>query len=101
MNNQWGKIGLDLSEMSPKENYTPLVYNSLGELFLISSLPSTASLLTRKRFSLGSPGNHTRTWEQNSRISREQGGMPFGTLLTYRGKLKEGSETGEMVGQSH
>jgi len=105
-----------------------MVYNNAGKLFMISGLLLTASflptahaesdgryraivlheggssnqsaVLAPKVFILDSRDGHIWTWEQNSRIRKEQGGMTFGTLLTYQGKLKEGSKTGEIVGQS-
>ena len=60
---------------------------------------SRSATLAPKVFILDSREGHMWIWEQNAKIERGSGGPAFGTLLTYQGKLREGSRMGEVVNQ--
>ena len=55
--------------------------------------------ISPKVFILDTRDGHMWTWEQNARVQRKKGGLSFGNILTYQGKLKVGSRMGEIVAE--
>jgi len=55
--------------------------------------------ISPKVFILDSRDGHMWTWEQNARVQRKKGGLTFGNLLTYQGRLKPGRHAGEVITQ--
>lgn len=56
--------------------------------------------ISPKVFILDTRDGHMWTWEQNARVKRKKGGLSFGNLLTYQGKLRPGKHPGEVVSES-
>ncbi len=61
---------------------------------------STTGSLSPKVFILDTRDGHLWTWEQNARVRRQKGGLSFGNVLTYQGKLKVGSHPGQVISES-
>lgn len=60
---------------------------------------SGTAAISPKVFILDTRDGHMWTWEQNARVQRKKGGLTFGNILTYQGKLKVGSHMGEIIGE--
>jgi hypothetical protein len=61
---------------------------------------SGAGAISPKVFILDTREGHMWTWEQNARVKRRKGGLSFGNLLIYHGKLRPGNAPGEVVSES-
>ncbi len=53
--------------------------------------------ISPKVFILDTRDGHMWTWEQNARVQRKKGGLTFGNLLTYQGRLKPGKHAGDVI----
>ena len=94
----WGILLLgSLSTTAQGENdgrYRAIVLHEGGS-------SNQAMTLSPRVFILDSRDGHMWTWEQNSRIHDAAGQLKFGTVLTYQGRLRPGTKSGEVVEQSH
>lgn len=55
--------------------------------------------ISPKVFILDTRDGHMWTWEQNARVQRKKGGLSFGNILTYQGRLRPGTHAGEVIGE--
>ncbi|HHH12823.1 MAG TPA: hypothetical protein ENJ98_01160 [Thiolapillus brandeum] len=55
--------------------------------------------ISPKVFILDTRDGHMWTWEQNARVQRKKGGLSFGNILTYQGRLHPGSRAGEVISE--
>ena len=55
--------------------------------------------ISPKVFILDTRDGHMWTWEQNARVQRKKGGLSFGNILTYQGRLRPGRQAGEVISE--
>ena len=82
-----------LGQAAEDGRYQAVVLHSAGT-------SSNTGTISPKVFILDTRDGHLWTWEQNARVRRQKGGLSFGNILTYQGKLKVGSHPGQVISES-
>jgi len=88
-------VGLPLAVQAAESvdgRYQAVVLHSAGT-------SSGTGSISPKVFILDTRDGHMWTWEQNARMQRKKGGLAFGNILTYQGRLRPGARAGEVIGE--